>query len=152
MIRKQPFVSTVIAIITLFSANTIYAQVDTIPKQKYQQNRLLEDQFGYTHAIKTGNTLYISGTTGTGNMIEQVTSVMDDIEGTLRRYGATWQNVVKETVYTTSLDSFMAVKSLHRAYFKGDYPTSTWVEVKRLLLPQYLVEIEITAILPDDKR
>ena len=41
MIGKQPFVSTAIAIITLFSANAIHAQVDTIPKQKYQQILIL---------------------------------------------------------------------------------------------------------------
>jgi enamine deaminase RidA (YjgF/YER057c/UK114 family) len=113
------------------------------------QNQPIEDELGYTHAIKTGNTLYISGTTSTGSMAAQVASIMDDIQGTLRHYGASLKNVVKETVYTTSLDSFMAVRSLHKSFYHGDYPASTWVEVKRLLLPQFLVEIEVTAVLPE---
>ena len=122
-----------------------------IPKEKYQQNKILEDQMGYTHAIKTGNTLYISGTTGTGTMKQQVASIMDDIQGTLQRYGATFKNVVRETVYTTNIDSFMAARSVRTPYYQGDFPTSTWVEVKRLFLPQFLVSIEITAVLPNEQ-
>ena len=146
MKNNLALLSAVVVGLLLYSAG-INAQ-DTIPKVKYHQNKPLEDQLGYTHAIKTGNTLYISGTTATGNMAEQVATIMDDIQGTLRHYNASLKNVVKETVYTTNLDSFMAAKSIRRVYYQGDYPASTWVEVKRLFLPQFLVEIEVTAVLP----
>ncbi len=95
-------------ITALLLRSTGVSAQDTIPKQKYHQNKPLEDQLGYTHAVKTGNTLYISGTTGTGTMAEQVKYIMEDIQGTLQRYNASLKNVVKETVYTTNIDSFMA--------------------------------------------
>jgi len=149
MKNKLALLCTITAGLLMYSTG-IKAQ-DTIPKQKYNQNKPLEDQLGYTHAIKTGNTLYISGTTATGNMAEQIQSIMEDIQGTLQRYHASLKNVVKETVYTTNLDSFMAAKSMRRVYYQGDYPASTWVEVKRLYLPQFLVEIEVTAVLPPEQ-
>ncbi len=138
-------------ITALLLRSTGVSAQDTIPKQKYHQNKPLEDQLGYTHAVKTGNTLYISGTTGTGTMAEQVKYIMEDIQGTLQRYNASLKNVVKETVYTTNIDSFMAAQRIHRAYYQGDYPASTWVEVKRLYLPQFLVEIEVVAVLPPEQ-
>ena len=150
MKNKSPLLTGIIAALLLSNTNRLKAQ-DDIPKQKYQQNKLIENELGYTHAIKTGNTLYISGTTATGSMQDQVASIMDDIKGTLQRYGASFKNVVKETVYTTSLDSFMAVKNIRRGYYDLDYPAATWVEVKRLLLPQFLVEIEVTAVLPKEQ-
>jgi len=139
-------VSAIITLI-LFSAGYVHAQ-SNIPKLKYQENKLLEDEIGYTHAIRNGNTLYISGTTATGEMDEQIKKIMEDIRETIVKYGGTLQNVVKQTVYTTDLDSFMANKIIIKSFYGGEYPVSTFVEVKRLLLPQFKVEIEVTAILP----
>ncbi len=144
---RSCFLFLIIAAI-LLSINDVHAQ--NIPKLKYQPNKILEDELGNTHAIKAGNTLYISGTVATGEMDEQVKNIMDDIKVTLSKYGASFENVVRQTVYTTDLDSFMAYKIILKSYYSGDYPASTFVEVKRLLLPQFKVEVEVTAELPPE--
>jgi enamine deaminase RidA (YjgF/YER057c/UK114 family) len=128
-----------------FSAVT---RAQDVVKQKYNENKLLEDQVGYTHAVKSNNTLYISGTVATGDMTAQIKSIMESIQETLQKYGASFQNVVKENIYTTNLDSFKYYRVVHNKYFNNDYPAATWVEVKALYLPQFLVEIEVTAELP----
>lgn len=121
-----------------------------IDKQKLRRNKALEDQLGYTQAIKTGNTIYISGTMAGGYFAEQVQEIMNSIKNDLSKYGATMQNVVKQTIYTTDLDSFMAAKVVMKSFYNGDYPTSTTVEVKKLLLPQFKVSIDVVAVLPKE--
>ena len=117
----------------------------TIPKEKFSLNKPVEDEIGYTHAIKTGSILYISGTVATGDMPTQIKEIMENIKRTLAKYNATFQNVVKENVYATDLDEFIKYKSIRSEYYSNDFPTATWLEVKRLYLPQYKVEIEVTA-------
>lgn len=133
----------------ILSSLNLYALAQNQPeKQKFNLSKQLEDQVGYTHAIKSGNVLYISGTVATGDMATQVKEIMESIKRTLTQYGADFENVVKENVYTTDLDSFIAKKSIRNAYYNNDYPAATWVEVKRLYLSQYKVEIEVVAHLP----
>ena len=123
----------------------VHAQ-DDIKKVKLHAYKEIEDQVGYTQAVKVGNTLYISGVTSSdSSMYLQIKSIMETIKQTLEKYGATMHNVVKETVYTTNLDAFIANKEIHKAFYENDYPASTWVEVKRLYLPQFMVEIEVVA-------
>lgn len=131
------------------------AQQDTannnIAKQKLRRNKSLEDQLGYTQALRSGNTIYISGTMAAGYMPDQMREIMNSIKNDLSKYGATMQNVVRQTIYTTDLDSFMVNKVVLKSFYNGDYPTSSVVEVKRLLLPQFKIEIEITAVLPNEQ-
>ena len=129
------------------TATYTYAQ-DDVKKVKLHAYKQIEDEIGYSQAVKVGNTLYISGTTSSDtSMYLQIKSVMETLKATLAKYGATFQNVVKETVYTTNLDEFIANKEIHKAFYENDYPASTWVEVKRLYLPQFRVEIEVVALL-----
>lgn len=123
---------------------------NNIDKQRLRRNKPLEDQIGYTQAIRTGNTIYISGTHATGYMGQQLDEIMNSIKMDLAKYGATMQNVVKQTVYTTDMDSLMANKVVLKSYYNADYPASTFVEVKRLLLPQFKVEVEVVAVLPKE--
>ncbi|HVX52092.1 MAG TPA: RidA family protein [Chitinophagaceae bacterium] len=135
--------------------NRTYAQTDStanknIDKQRLRRNKPLEDQVGYTQAIRTGNTIYVSGTMASGHMQDQLQEIMNRIKSDLGKYGATMQNVVKQTIYTTDLDSFMVNKIIVKSFYNGDYPASTVVEVKRLLLPQFKVSIEVEAKLPEE--
>lgn len=124
------------------------AQNQSIQKQKFNLSKQIEDEVGYTHAVKADNVLYISGTVATGDMTTQLKEIMENIKRTLGQFGADFSNVVKENVYTTNLDSFIAIKSIRNAYYNKDYPAATWVEVNRLYLSQYKIEIEVVAQLP----
>src|SRR5436190_15420275 len=96
------------------------AQQDTtnnIYKQKLRRNKPLEDQLGYTQAIRTGNTIFISGTMAAGYMPDQLREIMNGIKNDLGRYGASMQNVVKQTIYTTDLDSLMENKIIIKSFY-----------------------------------
>ena len=115
-------------------------------KEKYNESKQIEDEVGYTHAVKVGDHIYISGVVATGDMPTQIKEVMETIKRTLAKYNSGFKNVIKETVYTTDINEFKKNRSVRNSYYSGDYPAATWVEVKQLYLPQYKVEIEVEAI------
>ena len=154
---KIKFAPAVCIVIALLSGvyTGVHAQKDStannnIDKQRLRRNKPLEDQLGYTQAIRTGNTIFVSGSMAAGYMPDQIREIMNSIKNDLAKYGATMQNVVKQTVYTTDIDSFMENKIIIKSFYNGDYPTSSIVEVRKLMLPQFKVEIEVTAILPKE--
>jgi 2-iminobutanoate/2-iminopropanoate deaminase len=120
-------------------------------KEKFNLDKTLEDSIGYTHAVKIGNTVYISGTVGWGKMDDAMRRVYNEIGKTLRHYNAGFVNVVKENCYTTELDSAKKYMGLRRDYYGNDFPTATWVEVQRLWDQGIIIEIEVVAIVPDKR-
>jgi enamine deaminase RidA (YjgF/YER057c/UK114 family) len=63
-------------------------------------------------------------------------------------YGLDFRQVVKENVYTTDLDSFIRNKNVRKDFYGTDFPAATWVQVQRLYLPSFVVEIEVTTTFP----
>src|SRR5208282_5151077 len=105
-------------------------------KQVFHLNGFEKD-FGYSQAVLIDRTLYISG------------SVAVDANGNLVAHGAGFQEVVKETIYTTSMDALLKASDLRFEYYdKERLPTASWVQVQRLADPGFLVEIEVIAELP----
>ena len=122
-----------------------------IKKEKFNINKVGEDQIGYSQAIKVGNTIYVSGSVGWGKMDDALKLAYDEIDKTLKNYNASFANVVKENLYTTALDSVIKYKDIRRKYYINDFPAATWIEVKRLYDPALVVEVEVIAVLPDGK-
>lgn len=110
----------------------------------------VEEYIGYNHAVKVGKTVYISGTVNgmTEDMESQLKAIYQRLNETLENYGITTENVVKEVIYTTNLDEFKTHIPLRKEFYKGNYPTATWVQVDRLFIPKLTVEIELVAVLP----
>ncbi|HYH16747.1 MAG TPA: RidA family protein [Flavisolibacter sp.] len=123
------------------------AQSDTISKKKFHWGGKQQDtSYGYAQAVLVDNVLYISGVPGMGaDMGAQLKSLYRGIEATLKAYGATFQNVVKETLFTTDIAAVEQHNAVRKTYYKGDYPAASWVQVSRLLMPQALVEVEVIA-------
>lgn len=117
-------------------------------KEKFNINKAMEDEIGYVQAVKAGNTIYISGSVGWGKMEDALKLAYDEINKTLKSYNATFNYVVKENLYTTSLDSVIKYKDIRKIYYGNDYPAATWIEVKRLYNPNLVVEVEVVAVLP----
>jgi len=108
-----------------------------------------ENKVGYAQAVLVGNTLYISGTVSQGKtMAEQVKGIYQALEKTLTHHGLTFRHIVRENVYTTDIELFTQQIALRKKYYNGVYPAATWLEIKRLLMPNALVEIEVTAVKP----
>ncbi|WP_230978981.1 RidA family protein [Flavobacterium supellecticarium] len=63
-------------------------------------------------------------------------------------YGATFENVVKENLYTTDIEAMKKYNYIRKEFYKGDFPAATWVQIQRLYMPTAKLEVELIAHLP----
>lgn len=114
----------------------------------------LEKMYGYSHAVKIGNDLIISGAVsmdddgnliGAGDMDLQMKNCYSDLEKILKHFGYTFDDVVTENVYTTDMAEFIRVSTYRNTIYKKQFPTGTWLEVKGLALPNQMIEIDMEA-------
>ncbi len=114
----------------------------------------LEKEYGYTHAVKIGDDLKISGAVSMndsgmivapGNMEQQMKNCYSDLEKILQHYGYTIDDVVAENIYTTNMSEFIKVSGFRNSIYKKQFPTGTWLEVKGLAVEGQLIEIDMEA-------
>lgn len=114
----------------------------------------LEKDYGYTHAVKIGDDLKISGAVSMndsgiivapGNMEQQMKNCYSDLEKILQHYGYTYDDVVAENIYTTNMADFIKVSGFRNSIYKKQFPTGTWLEVKGLAVTGQLIEIDMEA-------
>lgn len=115
-----------------------------------------ERAFGYAQAVTSGDTVYISGMLAVddqwqviapGDMAAQVKAVYAALGTTLARLGVGFADVVKEGIFVTDMDGFIAANDIRKAAYAGlALPAATAVEVRRLAFSDCLVEIELTAV------
>lgn len=115
-----------------------------------------ESIVGYSRAVRVGNVVEVAGTTAqdgaiiTGNdAYTQAKRVLEKIGLALREAGADFRHVVRTRIYLTDISTWEAVGRAHGEVFGAIRPASTMLEVKALIDPRLLVEIEATAIIPD---
>lgn len=131
--------------------HNIDAQADIL-KHKYHRGQKVQDTtWGYANAVLVDNVLYLSGVTGPGDFPTQVSTIYKSIGNLLAHYGASFDNVVKETVYTTMIDSMKHYNYLRLPFYKSDFPAATWVQISRLFVAERAVEIEVVAHLSKEK-
>jgi len=123
----------------------VLAQTAVIKKETFNFDKASENDIGYNQAVKSGNTIYISGTVAEGPMDKAVQSVYSDIEKTLKHYNATFQNVVMETVFTTDLEAFKKNSALRKTFYNNDFPAASWIQIERLFTSSLVLEIQIVA-------
>ena len=114
----------------------------------------LEKDYGYSHAVKIGDDLKISGAVSMndsgiivapGNMDQQMKNCYSDLEKILKHYGYSFDDVVAENVYTTNMADFIKVSVFRNSIYKKQFPTGTWLEVKGLAVTGQLIEIDMEA-------
>jgi len=114
----------------------------------------VEKSYGYSHAVRIGDDLKISGAvsmddkgnlTAAGSMDQQMKNCYSDLEKILQHYGYTFDDVVVENVFTTNMAEFINVSAYRNSVYKKQFPTGTWLEVKGLALPGQLIEIDMEA-------
>jgi reactive intermediate/imine deaminase len=110
---------------------------------------------GYSHAVRAGSTLYVSGQVprdAQNRIVDrdveaQVRQVFANLQAVLEAAGAGFRNVVKMTTYLTDRNHFDTWRRVRAEIVGESSPASTLVVVEALSYPEYLVEIEVIAVL-----
>ncbi len=84
---------------------------------------------------------------GRGDMRAQMIQVGENIKAGLEAVGATLNDIVKTNTYVTDMDEFLKHPDLRVRYFGKDLPSSTTVEVRRLVHPDFMIEVEVMAMI-----
>lgn len=113
-----------------------------------------EDIVGYSRAVRVGNIIEVAGTTASENGIvqglndyyTQTKFIFSKIEGVLKSTGSSMNDVVRTRIFVCDISQWEKVAKAHQEYFGKIKPVATMVEVSRLISPELLVEIEVTAI------
>lgn len=114
----------------------------------------VEKAYGYTHAIRVGDDIKISGAvsmddqgnpTAAGDLEQQMKNAYADLEKVLAHFGCTFDDVIVENVFTTDMAKFLEVSGYRNTLYPQRFPTGTWLEVQGLALPELMIEIELEA-------
>ena len=127
------------------------------PQIKRTNPPTLSKPTGYTHVVEAtgGRTVYISGqialdkdgkVVGEGDMKAQAEQVFRNLQSALSAAGATFKDVVKMNTYTTDMSQVQAIRAVRARYFGDVTPASTLVQVVHLARPEFLLEIEVIAV------
>jgi 2-iminobutanoate/2-iminopropanoate deaminase len=141
---------TSITLALLLLAGAAFAQNKNIKKEKWHWNDPVKQDTaaGYVQVLKVDNVLYISGAVALDITPADITQVYRALEKSLNSFGATFQNVVKENLYTTDIEAMKIHNAARKAFYKGDFPAATWTQVSRLYMPEAKLEVELVAHLP----
>ena len=119
-----------------------------------------EDIIGYSRAVKIGNVIEVAGTTALneeGNLVgpkdpyEQTRFIIAKIEKVLISAGSTLADIVRTRIFTTDISRWEEIGKAHGEFFREIKPASTMVEVRSLINPGMLVEIEATVIIQENQ-
>ena len=123
-------------------------------RTNYSTGAKWEDIVGYCRAVKIGNTVEVSGTVASdgtnviakGDCYGQTKFIIEKIETVLKQAGFGLKDVVRTRIFVTDISKWEAVGKAHGEFFKEIKPVTSMVEVSALIDPDYLVEIEVTAV------
>lgn len=123
-------------------------------RKNYSTGAKWEDIVGYSRAVQVGNTLEISGTVATegsnvvakGDYYSQTKFIIEKIEKVLQQAGFELKHVVRTRMFVTDITQWESIGKAHGEFFKDIKPATSMVEVSALIDPDYLVEIEVTAV------
>ncbi len=146
--------------ITFFFTTGCQQMTDESNKQKvenetpeyYSLRPEVEKAYGYTHAVKIGNDIKISGAvsmddegnpTAAGDLLQQMKNCYSDLDKVLKHYGCTFDDVIVENIFTTNMPEFLNQASYRNTIYTKQFPTGSWLGVKELALPEFMIEIEL---------
>ena len=122
----------------------------------YSSGAKWEDIVGYSRAVKIGNTIEVTGTVavdannelvGKNDAYAQTRFIIEKIEAVLKRAGASLSDVVRTRMFVTDISRWEEYGRAHGEYFSSIKPCTSMIEVKGLIDPEYLIEIEATAVI-----
>ena len=116
-----------------------------------------EDKMGYCRAVRIGNIIEVSGTVAivddekvkADDAQAQTLNILERVEKVLEELNVSMKDVIRTRIFTTDINSFEAVATAHATFFKDIKPTTGFYEISKLVAPEYLVEIEFTAVVTE---
>ena len=126
-------------------------------RKNYSTGATWEPIVGYSRAVRTGNIIEVSGTVAVdenGNAVEpdaykQTARILNIIRNAIEQLGGSIHDVVRTRMYVTDISQWEAIGRAHGEVFRDIRPATAMVEVSKLISPDYLVEIEATAIVEE---
>jgi|SRR5437762_343152 len=124
----------------------------------YSSGAKWEDVVGYSRAVRMGNMIEITGTVavdendqivGGNDAYAQTRYIIQKIEKVLKRAGAGLEHVIRTRMFVTDISKWEEYGKAHGEFFSEIKPCTTMVEVRALIQPEYLIEIEATAIVTE---
>ena len=124
----------------------------------YSSGAKWEDIVGYSRAVKIGNVIEVTGTVavdensllvGQDDAYGQTKYIIEKIERVLQSAGASLKDVVRTRMFVTDISRWEEYGKAHGEFFKDIKPCTSMIEIKGLIAPEYLIEIEATAIITD---
>jgi enamine deaminase RidA (YjgF/YER057c/UK114 family) len=121
----------------------------------YSSGAKWEDVVGYSRAVRVGNVIEVTGTVavdenntliGEGSAYLQTKFILQKIELFLKQAGAEMKDVVRTRMFVTDISQWQEYGRAHGECFSNIKPCTSMIEVKGLIAPEYLIEIEATAI------
>jgi len=114
-----------------------------------------EDKVGYCRAVRIGNIIEVSGTTsidgeiliGKDDLYAQTKFILQKVEKSLLEAGAEMTDVVRTRMYVTDISNWEDAGKAHAEFFRTIKPATTMIEVSRLIHPDLLIEIEVSAVI-----
>lgn len=122
----------------------------------YDSGTAWEEIIGYSRAVKIGNVVEVTGTVavdennqvvGNDNAYNQAKYILHKIEKILETAGSSLKDVVRTRMYVTDISRWEEFGKAHGDVFRNIKPCTTMVEVSALISPEYLIEIEATAVI-----
>jgi enamine deaminase RidA (YjgF/YER057c/UK114 family) len=126
-----------------------------VSRQNKSTNSKWEDHVGYSRSVKIGNVIEVSGTVSfmdgapfaPGSPYLQTRRILEIIRESLEYHGASLTDVIRTRIYVTDIRHWEEVARAHGEVFKEIKPATSMVQISALIEPEYVVEIEATAIL-----
>jgi enamine deaminase RidA (YjgF/YER057c/UK114 family) len=160
ILLTQHFLLTTLVVLVFTAQSCDLAPIEVeketiIPTEKPEYFLLrpeVEKAYGYSHAVKIGNDIKISGAvsmddagnpTAIGDFEQQMKNCYDDLGKILKHYDCTFDDVIVENIFTTNMPLFLELAAYRTSIYKNHFPTGSWLGVKELALPEFMIEIEL---------
>lgn len=124
-------------------------------RKNFSSGAKWEDIVGYSRAVQVDNQLEVTGTVavnehgeviGKGDFYKQTQFILQKVKAVMEQAGFSLEDSVRTRIFVTDISQWEAVGKAHHEFFGSIKPATTMVQVSALISPEYLVEIEVSAI------